>query len=197
MKTMKIKPVFILLMVVGTNSAIAADTYKVNKTSSTVKWLGKKVGGQHYGTISFSEGFLQVSNGKPSGGEFVIDMNSILCDDLTDASLNQKLVGHLKSDDFFGVEKFPTAKLVLTNATEKGNGKYLFKGNLTIKGITHPAEFEATVSMSGNSASAEGSLVIDRSKYDVRYGSGSFFSNLGDKMIYDEFTLDFKVVAAK
>ncbi|HBL74671.1 MAG: lipid-binding protein [Bacteroidetes bacterium GWF2_42_66] len=197
MKTMKLKTVFILLIALGLSSAAFAETYKVDKTKSTVKWLGKKVTGQHNGTISFSEGALQVANGKPSGGEFVIDMNSIVDEDLTDATWNQKLVGHLKSDDFFGVEKFPTAKLVLTNVTAKGGNKYLFKGDLTIKGITHPAEFEASFSMSGNSVSAEGTLVIDRSKYDVRYGSGKFFDNLGDKTIYDDFTLDFKVVASK
>jgi len=197
MKTMKLKTVFILLIALGLSSATFAETYKVDKTKSTVKWLGKKVTGQHNGTISFSEGTLQVTNGKPTGGEFVIDMNSIVNEDLTDATWNQKLIGHLKSDDFFGVEKFPTAKLVLTNVTAKGGNKYLFKGNLTIKGITNPAEFEASVSMNGNSVSAEGTLVIDRSKYDVRYGSGKFFDNLGDKTIYDDFTLDFKVVASK
>lgn len=195
---MKAKQVLMsLAIVLFAAGSIHAGDYTVNKSESSVKWLAKKVTGQHNGTISFSEGVLVVTNGKPSGGEFVIDMNSIVCEDLTDANWNQKLIGHLKSDDFFSVEKHPSAKLVLTNVQGMGGNKYLFKGNLTIKGITHPAEFEATVSMTEKSASAEGTIVVDRTLYDVRYGSGKFFENLGDKTIYDDFTLDFKVVATK
>ncbi len=197
MKTINFKTVFILLITIGFSSAAFAETYKVDKTNSSVKWLGKKVTGQHNGSIAFSEGSLNVTGGKPTGGEFVINMNSMTNEDLTDASWNEKLIGHLKSDDFFSVEKFPTSKLGLTSVVAKGGNKYLFKGNLTIKGITHPAEFEATVAINSNSASAEGTLVIDRTLYNIRYGSGKFFENLGDKTIYDEFTLDFKVVASK
>lgn len=197
MKTKNLKSVIVLLIALGFTSASFAETYKVDKTQSTVKWLAKKVTGQHNGTISFGESVLNVEAGKPVGGKFVINMNSIICEDLTDAEWNQKLIGHLRSDDFFSVEKFPTSKLVLTKVESKGGNKYLFKGNLTIKGITNPAEFEATVSKTGNSLSAEGTLVVDRSLYDVRYGSGKFFDNLGDKTIYDDFTLDFKVVASK
>lgn len=191
------KTIFILLIAVGLSSATFAESYKVDKSKSTVKWLAKKVTGQHNGTISMGESLLYVENGKPVGGEFVIDMNSIVCVDLTDAEWNQKLIGHLRSDDFFSVEKFPAAELILTSVDAKGGNKYLFKGNLTIKGITHPAEFEATVSTSGSEFTAEGTLVVDRTLYDVRYGSGKFFDNLGDKTIYDDFTLDFKVVASK
>lgn len=191
------KPIFILLIAVGLSTAASAESYKVDKNESSVKWLGKKVTGQHNGTISFSEGTLEVTDGKPVSGVFVIDMNSMVNEDLTDPNWNQKLIGHLKSDDFFGVEKFPTSKLVITSVESKGANKYLFKGDLTIKGITNPAEFEASVVLNGNNAVAEGTLVIDRSLYNVRYGSGRFFDNLGDKTIYDEFTLDFKVVASK
>ena len=195
MKTRSIY-IAIVLLLATVGISFAAD-YPVNKTESSVKWLGKKVTGQHNGAISFSEGVLEVTGGKPSGGEFVIDMNSIVNEDLTDSEWNQKLIGHLKSDDFFSVEKYPTSKLVITSVEAKGGNKYLFKGNLTIKGITNPAEFEATVSEKENSFTAEGTLVIDRSLYNVRYGSGKFFENLGDKTIYDEFNLDFKVVAGK
>jgi len=197
MKTINLKSVFILLVVLGLGTAAFAESYKVDKAGSSVKWTGKKVTGQHNGTISFREGALDITGGKPSGGVFLIDMNSIVCEDLTDADWNQKLIGHLKSDDFFSVEKYPVAKLVLTGVEAKGGKKYLFKGNLTIKGITHPVEFEATVNFSGNTASAAGTLVVDRTLYNVRYGSGKFFDSLGDKTIYDDFTLDFNVSASK
>ncbi len=195
---MKAKKVLMsLALVVLAVGSISAGDYTVSKSQSSVKWLAKKVTGQHDGTIAFSSGFLNVSNGKPSGGEFIIDMNSIVCTDITDAEWNQKLIGHLKSDDFFSVAKYSTSKLVIKSVESKGGSKYLFKGDLSIKGKTHPTEFEATVSMSGNTASAEGKIVVDRTLYDVRYGSGKFFDNLGDKTIYDDFTLDFKVVANK
>ena len=137
------------------------------------------------------------TGGKPTGGEFVINMNSIVDEDLTDASWNEKLIGHLKSDDFFSVEKFPASKLALTSVVAKGGNKYLFKGNLTIKGITHPAEFEATVVINNNSASPkEHGNRPHIVQYPLRIQE-NFSENLGDKAIYDEFTLDFKVVASK
>jgi polyisoprenoid-binding protein YceI len=195
---MKTKSIYTAIVLLFTTIGISfAGDYTVNKTESSVKWIGKKVTGQHHGTISFREGVLKVTGGKPSGGEFVIDMNSMVCEDLTDESWNQKLIGHLKSDDFFSVEKYPVSKLVLTGVEAKGGNNYLFKGDLTIKGITNPVEFEAAVSEKGNTFSAKGTLVIDRSLYNVRYGSGRFFENLGDKTIYDDFTLDFNVVAGK
>ena len=123
-------------------------------------------------------------------GEFNIDMNSINCKDLTDESWNQKLVGHLKSDDFFGVAKFPTAKLVINESQAFNKDEAVVTGKLTIKGITHPLTF--TAKRNGNTY--ESTITIDRSKYDIRYGSGKFFDNLGDNMIYDEFTLEVKLV---
>jgi polyisoprenoid-binding protein YceI len=110
--------------------------------------------------------------------------------------MNQKLVGHLKSDDFFSVETHPTATLVLTNVKKSGSN-YTFKGDLTIKGTTKPVSFQASSTTESDAVKVEGELVIDRSDFDVRYGSKSFFDNLGDKMIYDDFTLSFVVVAKK
>ena len=111
--------------------------------------------------------------------------------------MNDKLVGHLKSDDFFGVETHPTATFVLKSAEKKSGNEYTVKGDLTIKGITKSIEFPATVKVSGNTLEASAEVVIDRSKFDVKYGSGSFFDGLGDKMIYDDFTLDISLVATK
>ena len=111
-------------------------------------------------------------------------MTSIKSDEKLD-----RLEGHLRSDDFFGVEKNPVSKLVITGSTPFDKGSATLKGNLTIKGITNPVEFKATMQKTDEGTRFFANIVIDRSKYDIRYGSGSFFDNLGDKTIYDEFKL--------
>jgi polyisoprenoid-binding protein YceI len=186
----------LLVLAVSLSTAVFAGSQKVDTSKSTVKWLGKKVTGEHFGTIAVKEGALEVANGKVSGGKVVIDMNSLKCDDIKDAGMNGKLVGHLKSDDFFSVASFPTSELVVSKVESNGNN-HTFSGNLTIKGITNPATFTATSSKDGKSTVYKGVLTIDRSKYNVKYGSKSFFDNLGDKMIYDEFSLDFNLLVAE
>lgn len=194
MKTIKSLGLLVLALTITT--AVFAGSQKVDVAKSSVKWLGKKVTGEHSGTIAVKEGNLVVENGEITGGKVVIDMQSIVDTDLTDAGYNAKLVGHLKSDDFFGVATFPTSELSITKVESNGNS-YTFSGNLTIKGITNPASFTATSSKDGNSSVYKGTLTIDRSKYNVRYGSKSFFDNLGDKVIYDEFSLDFNLVVTE
>ena len=194
MKTIKSLGVFVLAFSLTT--AVFAGTQKVDVSKSTVKWLAKKVTGEHSGTIGIKDGNLEVTGGKVTGGKVVIDMNSIADVDLTDANWNAKLVGHLKSDDFFAVATFPTADLVITKVEGSGNN-LTFSGNLTIKGVTNPASFTTTASKDGMNTVYTGTLVVDRSKFNVKFGSKSFFENLGDKVIYDEFTLDFSLVAVE
>ena len=174
-----------------------ATNLKVNASKSELTWLGKKVTGEHTGKIALKEGVLTLDGAKLSGGKLVADLTSITCTDLTDKSYNDKLIGHLKSDDFFSVEKHPTATFVITKATPKSAGVYDVTGDLTIKGITKPVTLPVTVTASATGAEATGKLVVDRSKYDIKYNSKSFFEGLGDKMIHDDFTIDFKLVAAK
>jgi len=173
------------------------STMTVITQESQVEWLGKKVTGDHYGTISISKGELQLENDVLTGGSFEIDMNTITNKDLENQEYNQKLVGHLKSDDFFGVEKYPAASLVITSVENKGASKYLVHGDVTIKGITKSISFPTQLAIYGGKASATATITIDRSDFNIKYGSGSFFDGLGDKMIYDEFTLDVKLVANK
>lgn len=158
---------------------------KVIKTDkSKVVWKGYKVTGSHEGTIDVKSGTLVFEGDKLTGGEFVIDMTSISTTDL-EGEYKGKLDGHLKSDDFFGVSNHPTAKLVFTSVKSSGKSAYDVTGDLTIKGKTNPINF--TISIYGNKATA--SLKVDRTKYEVRYGSTSFFDGLKDKAIYDEFDL--------
>jgi len=162
----------------------------VNISKTEIQWQGKKVTGEHSGHIKLKDGILNLQEGNIVSGEFTIDMTSITNIDVEDKEYNTKIVGHLKSDDFFGVEKFPTAKLVITKATPFKDYKSDVEAKITIKGITQPIEF--TVSQ-GNKAYIA-TIIIDRSKFDVRYGSGSFYDNLGDNLIYDDFTLKVKLV---
>ncbi len=194
MKTLKSTAVFLLALSLTSN--VLAGSQKVDTAKSTVKWLGKKVAGEHTGTIAIKEGNLVAEKGKITGGKVVIDMQSIVDTDLTDAEWNAKLIGHLKSDDFFSVATYPTSELVLTKVESNGNN-HTFTGNLTIKGITNPVTFKATSAKDGKSTVYKGTLTVDRSKFNVRYGSKSFFANLGDKVIYDEFTLDFTLVVTE
>ena len=161
------------------------DPKPINTEESTVVWTGKKVTGQHTGTIKITSGNLNFEEGALVGGTFTIDMTSIACTDLDEKSA-AKLEGHLKSDDFFGVPSNPTAQLTITNVAKgKATGTYDITADLTIKGITKPVNFTATVGMD----MAKANIVVNRTLYDVKYGSGSFFDGLGDKMIYDDFDL--------
>ena len=179
--------------IVGT-SMKAQVSKTIDAEKSSVKWKGEKVTGEHTGTINIKSGILEFKDAKLTGGNIVIDMASIENTDL-EGEYKGKLEGHLKSDDFFGIATYPEASLVITKVKEgKKEGTYEITGNMTIKGITNPITFTATFIDDNGTTIANANLIIDRSKYDVKYGSGSFFDNLGDKTIYDEFTLTVNLV---
>ncbi len=187
---MKTKNFVLAFIIVLTSNAMFAQKFEVNTKTSTIEWLGKKIGGQHEGNILLKSGYLELKKNEIVAGNFVIDMTTITNTDLEDEGYNQKLVGHLKSDDFFGVEKYPTANFEITKSSKFSNGKATVTGNLTIKDKTESVFFE--VLEKGNTYTAK--MEIDRSKFDVRYGSDSFFDNLGDKAINDIFTLNIKLL---
>jgi len=179
----------VAVLLIAVSAATFAQKKEVIKNESEVKWTGKKIGGAHNGAIELKSGYFEFNNDQIVGGEVVIDMNTISNSDLEDEGYKAKLVGHLKSDDFFGVEKYPTSTFVITKATKFVNGKATVSGKLTIKGKTQDLSFD--VVKEGNAYAAQ--LEVDRSKFDVRYGSNSFFDNLGDKAINDIFVLDIKL----
>jgi polyisoprenoid-binding protein YceI len=185
---------------VKNTKAAKGAAYQVDATKSQLTWNGKKVTGEHTGTINVANGQILVAGNKVTGGTFDIDMTSIKNTDLTDPEYNGKLIGHLKSDDFFSVEKNPKATFKITSLTpikgaKAGQPNYTVKGNLTIKGITNAVSFPAAVAVNNGTATAKGVATLDRTKWDIRYGSKSFFANIGDKAINDDFTLDFNIVA--
>ncbi len=163
---------------------VEGEKKEVNSETSKVTWKAYKVTGSHTGTVDLKSGALLFDGDKLTGGEFVVDMPTLISTDL-EGEYKGKLEGHLKSDDFFGVANHPTSKLVFTNVKASGKNSYEVTGDLTIKGITKPVTFD--VSVYGSKATA--TLKVDRAQYNVKYGSGSFFDNLGDKTIYDEFDL--------
>ncbi|MBT8195790.1 MAG: YceI family protein [Bacteroidia bacterium] len=169
----------------------------VNIQESQIMWKGYKVTGEHSGTINLKSGSFEYEEDKLVGGTFIIDMTSLVCTDL-EGEYKGKLEGHLKSADFFGVEKYPTSKLEITKVVERGTpGDYKLVGNLTIKENTQEIKFNASVVRYENVVKSMADITIDRSDFDVKYGSGSFFDNLGDKTIYDEFDLKIQMVAGK
>ena len=171
-------------------------TYTVDTKTTTATWLAKKVTGQHSGTVNVSKGSI-VSDGKTvTGGTLEIDMTSIACTDLTDPEWNGKLVGHLKSDDFFSVDKNPTAKFEVTKAVAKSANNYDVTGKLTIKGITNEVTFPAMIRMDDKTLVTVAKIMVDRTKYNIKYGSKDFIEGIGDKAIDNEFELNVNVVAS-
>lgn len=185
---------FILLFFVAlTNLAIAQkNNFKLDTKNSSIAWDAKKVIGGHVGTIGIKDGKIAVDNNKITSGEFTIDMQSLVC---TDAP---KATDHLKNEDFFNVNKFPTAKFVITKV-DNSKAQPVLTGNLTIKEKTKSISFPVKVNaISGQGVEAEASNVkINRLDFDIRYRSKSIFTDLGDKAIEDEFTLNIKIKAIK
>lgn len=186
LKQMKnLKTIALALVVAFATVTVSAQSKKVDAAKSSINWLGKKVTGQHNGVVNLKEGNLVFSGKKVTGGNFVVDMTSLTATDLQ-GEYQGKLNGHLKADDFFGTEKFPTAKLVFKKVVAKSANVFTVTGDLTIKGITKPITFD--LATTANSATTK--FMVDRTKYDIKYGSGTFFTSIGDKAIADEFELD-------
>ncbi len=177
-----------------------SQVLKLDTSFSIVNWHGKKVTGEHDGTIKIVKGEINVDKDNVVGGSLEIDMNSIVCRDLEDEEWNAKLIKHLKSDDFFSVEKHPTSKFEIIkveplNDPAKPNYNNIVKGNLTIKGITKGISFPASIKIENGVLNSFADFDIDRTEWDIKYGSGKFFENLGDKMINDKFNIKFKISA--
>lgn len=178
------------------SAAIAQDKISIQKEDAKLHWLGTKVVGEHAGDIFISKAHVTMSKGQITGGEINIDMNSITCTDMQ-GEWADKLVAHLKDDDFFGSEKHPISTFTIKNLKSKSRTEYIASGDLTIKGITHSIEFPVVITHDKEGTHVSGKAMIDRIKYEIRYGSASFFDNLGDKAINNEFELSFDLVIRK
>lgn len=179
-------------------AAATAITYTANTDQSMIEWKGYKPTGSHNGTIAIKQGKLNVSDNTIESGRFVIDMNSIAVTDIpVEKEGNAKLSGHLKSADFFDAETYPNADFEVTGI-ETIDGKTILSGNLTMKDATNNISFPVNTEMKDDILTLTSeTFTIDRSKWNIKHGSKSFFDNLGDKFINDDFELKVTLVANK
>jgi len=179
------------------STTMTNDTLIVDLENSKIDWIGRKVTGEHSGTLNLSDGFI-IWNGKAiTGGKITFDMTSIKTTDIESPEWKQKLDDHLKNEDFFHTDSFPHATLEIKGQTAiMDENKTIREGivaNLTIRGITHEITFPFILTQYNNIISGKGSVDIDRTLYNIRYKSGKFFDDLGDRLIYDDFTVQFNV----
>jgi polyisoprenoid-binding protein YceI len=169
-------------------------TYTVTRSNSTIEWKGSKItGSSHTGTIDVKESMLQMNGRELAGGSFTVDMESIRNTDLSGGSA-AKLERHLKSEDFFGVERFPEASFLITRVSPGSTeNEYMVEGDITIKETTKQIGFPVMISWEEGNPVASASIRINRADFDVRFGSGRFFDNLGNNAIRDEFSLDIQI----
>lgn len=172
----------LILIICGSNLANAKDL-SVNLKESEISWIGRKVTGEHQGKILLKE-VQSYGTLKDPKGTFIVDMNSISVQEL-EGEWKEKFLSHIKSADFFEVEKYPTAKLVIKKVQNQ-----VASGTLTIKDKTQEVSFPVKT----EGKVFRGTLKFDRTKFNMIYGSGNFFKNLGDKAINNEVELKFKIV---
>ena len=175
----------------------ATDTLQVDLVNSQIKWIGRKVTGEHSGTLNLSEGWVEMEKNMVSGGKLVFDMASITNTDIEYPGWKQNLEDHLKSEDFFHVDSFTYAVLEINGSqlliVENAKKSLQILADLTIRGKTHEIKFPFDITRSENILTGEGSVDIDRTLYNIKYKSDKFFEELGDKLIYDDFTVQFNI----
>ena len=195
------KILFLITLSIFTFSAIATkphtDHVRVDIHKSTVKWKGSKITEGHEGFIQIQKGVLMIEHGTLVGGQISFNMKTITNSDIESEKYKAMLEGHLKSDDFFDVDKYPLSTISITKATKTEGNNYSIVADLSIKGITHSITFDAEVDIQKIAFFAKAKIKIDRTKWDIVYNSGNFFKDLGDKLILDEIEFDIYLLSAK
>jgi polyisoprenoid-binding protein YceI len=182
----------LILLVIGVIYSFVVSSQDIKKkyaadpATSKIEWTGKKLTGEHYGEIKLASGNLIFSKEKISEGAFEMDMTNINCTDITDTKSNKRLVDHLKSEDFFSVKRYPLSRFTITSVSCKSENECDITGNLTIKDKTNSLTFPVKLKRENEKIVAKAIMTFDRSKYDVKFGSQSFYENLGDKLVYDD-----------
>ena len=188
----------ILILIAGVCLQSAEiDTLWVNTIESKIEWVGRKITGEHNGNLSIAGGFLEIRNDSLIGGEILVNMQSITVLDIESPKWNKKLVDHLKSSDFFNTTEFPTARIEIIHSSpipkKESKNPVKVSGKLDIKGIVNPININTFAVVNDSIRFAKGTLEIDRTKWNIRYGSTSFFDDLGDKAILDIFLLNYSL----
>lgn len=178
-------------------------TFQVDTEQSVVRWTGRNLFNHHHGTLKLAGGEIKVVNGALVVARFTLDMNSIANEDLTDPDYNALLIRHLKDDDFFAVERFPTAEFVCSKAEPQetctpGTPNFTLHGALTLRGVTRDLSFPAVIA-SADSAHLTGQAEIDldRTQFGANYGSGRLFAFLGKHVVNDHVHLHLKLHAQR
>lgn len=184
----------LLMLSLFVSTSAFATTFKVDKSASKVEWIGEKVTGKHNGFLKVKSGMFEVEDNKIKSGEVVIDMKSMTVADLK-GEWGDKLLAHLKNDDFFATNKHPEAKFKIDTVSNLPGNETLLKGKLTIKGKTHPATISVKSMVKEGRLEGKGTLKFDRTKWGIKYNSGKFFESLGDKLIDDEVKVELNLVA--
>ena len=185
------------VILVGSFSSLQAQTYKAETEKAIIMWQGKKIGGEHTGSIKLKSAEIEMKYNRPVSGTVIIDMTSIVDTDIENDGMRNRLEDHLKSDDFFSVEKYPEAMFEITGSESKNGGPIKIIGNITIKGTTEPLEFTSNLTDSNGALIFTGHIDINRTLFDVRYGSTKFFDNIADRAIDDIFALDYELYLEK
>jgi polyisoprenoid-binding protein YceI len=170
------------------------NNYKLDTEKSIIKWIGKKVGGQHSGGLTFKSGSLEMKDNNITKASFTTDMNSITCSDM-DGKYGEKLIGHLKSNDFFDVENHATANFEMSSFTSNNDGTGTMVGKLTIKGISQEISVPVSFKSGNGMVALRGDVKFDRTKFGIEYGSASLAGVLKDKAINDEVEFSFTIIA--
>lgn len=171
------------------------QNFKVNTKNSTINWIGRKVTGAHNGSIGIKSGDFALEKGKSVSGKFTIDTRSIRILDIEDAETNMQFANHLASDDFFNSEQFPEAYFEIIHAEPGEENCYYIQANLTIKGITNLVDANLHITAKDDNAVLQTKIVVDRTKFNIKFRSSNFFTNLGDTLIYNNFDLTIHLVA--
>lgn len=190
----------ILSLLLLSTIAFAEQPLDVALDKSSISWKGSKVTGYHTGTVKLKTADAKMTESNLIKGDFEIDMSSIDVTDIKDPKDNAKLQSHLKSPDFFKIAAFPVSKFKITEAKPaelEGQNNYLVKGELEVLGVSNKIEFPAEVNFEGNNFTAQADVTIDRTKWNIQYGSGKFFKGLGDRLIYDDIELSINLSGQK
>ena len=190
---------FFIFFISITNIVFSLNTYNLNLDSSSLEWIGRKITGEHNGTINFSSGYVGLDDKTIKSGIFIVDMSTIKDLDIENTTYRKYLEDHLNEKDFFDTEVYPFATLTILEQLDPDSSAKSLGYNsiincaLTIKGITDSIRIPANIMILNNYATAKGSLDVDRTLYDIKYKSKSFFPDIGDKLIYNHFTLNFTI----
>jgi rhodanese-related sulfurtransferase len=181
---------------------ITDGRHDIDLKESFIEWSGRNLLNRHHGRIGFRSGSLTIGQGRLSGGEFVIELKQIVCFTLQGTDLHDVLIRHLKSDDFFDVERFPEARFLIRQAKHiegatAGHPNLEITGELYLKDVSAPITFLATAGVtSDGKGAAQAVLSFDRTQWKVIYGSARFFHRLGMHLVNDLIDLDIRIVTA-